>query len=224
MEQFFENRLRRYYELELPKAHRSKRRWPLLIALHGYEGNKDSMMRIAKRIGAGKMVVISLQGPFQFIRRGSTATNFRIGFGWGTTWKMDESIALHHSDLRKVIALALKKFRADPARVFLLGFSQACSYNYRFVFTHSRVVRGVIAVCGGVPGDWDSSPRFRPVHTHILHIAASRDRWYSRAKNLTFPIMLAERAASVDFRIYQSTHRFPRAAIPHIRRWIERHL
>jgi predicted esterase len=224
MEQLFESRLRRYYELELPKRHPGGRRWPLLIALHGYEGNKDSMMRIARRIAAGKMVAISLQAPFQFIRRGSTAHNFRIGFGWGTTWKMEESVALHHSDLRKVIALAVKKYHADSESVFLLGFSQACSYNYRFVFSYPDAIRGVIAVCGGVPGDWDTNPRFRSASTHVLHIAASRDRWYSRAKNLEFPKMLAQRAASVDFRLYQSTHRFPRPAITHIRHWIEKHL
>ena len=33
-----------------------------MIALHGYQGDKDSMMRVARRIANGKMVVISLQG------------------------------------------------------------------------------------------------------------------------------------------------------------------
>jgi predicted esterase len=79
-------------------------------------------------------------------------------------------------------------------------------------------------VCGGVPQDWSENLRYQPSLTHVLHIAATQDEWYSREKNLEFRRQLAERAASLDFRFYQSTHRFPRAAIPHIRHWIEDHL
>ncbi len=222
MEQFLISTVRRYFELEVPRGHppqADRKRWPLLIALHGYEGNKGSMMRLARRIAHGRMVVISLQAPNQFLIRG--LGNYRVGYGWGTPEKMKDSIDLHHRDLRALIRRAAHTYRADPARVFLLGFSQACSYNYRFVFTHPRAVRGVIAVCGGVPGDWSENPRYRPAPAHVLHIAATRDKWYSREKNLGFRRQLAQRAASVDFRFYNSTHRFPRSAIPHIRRWIE---
>jgi predicted esterase len=224
MEKYLNATIRQYYELELPRAHSARKRWPLLIALHGYEGDKDSMMRVAQRIAGGRLVVISLQGPYQLLRRGEDPKSFRAGFGWGTTYKMAESIALHQRSLRALIALAVRRYRADRRRVFLLAFSQACSYNYRFIFTHPREVRGVVAVCGGVPGDWDENPRYHPARTHVLHIAASQDMWYSREKNLQFRRQLAQRAASLDFRFYNSTHRFPRSSIPHIRRWIEKHL
>ena len=87
-----------------------------MLALHGYEGNKDSMMRVARHIADGNMVVISLQGPYQFFRRfGRNPKNFRVGFGWGTTYKMEDSIHLHHRDLETVIELAVRKYHADPA-------------------------------------------------------------------------------------------------------------
>jgi len=222
VEKSFASTVRRYFDLESPRGHKRRKRWPLLIALHGYEGSKESMMRLARRIANGRMVVISLQGPNQFLVPG--VGSFRVGYGWGTPEKSQDSIELHHRDLRALIRLASRRYRADPRHVFLLGFSQACSYNYRFVFTHPRVVRGVIAVCGGVPGDWNSNPRYRPASTHVLHIAATRDKWYPREKNLEARRLLALRAASLDFRFYNSTHRFPRSAIPHIRRWIEQHM
>lgn len=225
MEKFLTSPIRRYYEVELPHTHNPRRRWPLLIALHGYEGNKDSMMRLARRIADGKMVVISLQAPYQFfLRDGDDPKSYRVGFGWGTTYKMEESVDLHHSNIRALIDLAVRKYRAARSHVFLLAFSQACSYNYRFVFTYPARVRGVIAVCGGVPNDWNKNPNYRLSRTHVLHIAALHDRWYSRERNLEFRRELAQRAASLDFRFYNSPHRFPRAAISHIRKWIERHL
>jgi predicted esterase len=137
---------------------------------------------------------------------------------------MDESVALHHRNVRALIALAARRYGADRRRVFLLAFSQACSYNYRFVFTHPREVRGVIAVCGGVPGDWKENPKYQPARTHVLHIAATEDVWYTRERNLQFRRELAQRAASLDFRFYNSVHRFPRTSIPHIRRWIKKRL
>jgi predicted esterase len=171
------------------------------------------------------MVVISLQGPYQFFRRfGRNPKNFRVGFGWGTTYKMEESIELHHRDLETVIQYALRKCHADPDRIFLLAFSQACALNYRFIFAHRRTIRGAVSVCGGVPGDWNDNPHYRSVSTHVLHIAARQDEWYSREKNLEIRRQLWQRATTLDFRFYDSTHKFPRNSIPHIRRWVEKHL
>jgi predicted esterase len=118
----------------------------------------------------------------------------------------------------------VRKYRADPQRIFLLAFSQACSLNYRYVFTHPRAIRGAVCVCGGVPGDWTESPHYRPAATHVLHIAARQDEWYSGEKNQEFRRQLGQRAATLDFRFYNSRHKFPRSSIPHIRRWIEKHL
>jgi len=229
MEGFFTSAVRRYYDLELPKPAGRGRLWPLLIALHGYQGDKDSMMKVARRIAAGRMVAISLQGQNQFfVRHGANdltdTKTYRVVFGWGTSYRMEESIQLHHHAVRHLIRLAVRRHRADPGRVFLLAFSQACAYNYRYVFSYPNDICGVIGVCGGVPGDWRENPRYRRARTHVLHIAATDDEWFTPEKNLENKSRLAERAASVDFRFYNSQHRFPRRAIPHIRKWIERHL
>jgi predicted esterase len=225
MEGFFRSAIRRYFEVESPHHPARRKRWPLLLALHGYEGNKDSMMRVAQQVADGAMVVVSLQGPYQFLRRfGTNPRNFRVGFGWGTMYKMEESIQLHHHDLETVIQLAVRKYGADARRVFLLAFSQACSLNYRYVFSHPQAIRGAIAVCGGVPGDWGQNPAYQHAVTHVLHIAARQDQWYSAEMNREFRRQLRQRAATLDFRVYNSPHKFPRNSIPHIRRWIVEHL
>lgn len=225
MEKFFRSAIRRYYEVEFPNHHTRRKLWPLLVAMHGYEGDKDSMMRIALHVANSNMVVISLQGPYQFFRRlVKDPRSRRVVFGWGTTYKTEDSIELHHHDLTKTIKLAVERYRADPQRVFLLAFSQTCAPNYRYIFTQPQAIRGAVAVCGGVPGDWNENPHYRPASTHVLHLAARQDEWYTPEKNLEFRRLLAQRAATLDFRFYNSTHRFPRQSLPHIRRWIEKHL
>ena len=225
MEKFFRSAIRRYYEVELPANRVRGKRWPLLVALHGYEGDKESMMRVAKHVANSAMIVVSLQGPYQFFRRlVRNPKNLRVVFGWGTTYKMEDSIKLHHRDLETIIRISVLDYHADPQRVFLLAFSQACAANYRYIFTHPRAIRGAVAVCGGVPGDWDANPHYRPSATHVLHIAARQDEWYSRERNLEYRRQLGQRAATVDFRFYNSAHKFPRQSLPHIRHWIEKHL
>jgi phospholipase/carboxylesterase len=225
MEKSFRSSIERYYDVELPSSFERRKKWPVLLAMHGYEGDKDSMMRIAKFIGDDRMVVVSLQAPFQFFRRLSTnPKDLQVVFGWGTTYKMEDSIQLHHRDLETMIAIAVRKYRADPKKVFLLGFSQPCAANYRYIFSHPSAIRGAVAVCGGVPGDWDTNPTYHPAPTAILHIAARKDEWYSREKNHEIRKRLRERVAQLDFRFYDSTHKFPRQSLPQIRRWIQQHL
>jgi predicted esterase len=224
----FTSALHRYYDLDFPKAP-GRGRSPLLIALHGYQGDKDSMMRLARRVAAERMIVISLQGHNQFfIRHGTNdltdTKTYRVVFGWGTSYKMEESVRIHHEAIRKLIDVAVGQHRADANRVFLLAFSQACAYNYRYVFSYPGEIHGVVGVCGGVPGDWHENPVYQPACTHVLHIAATDDEWFTREKNLENKRKLAERAASLDFRFYKSEHRFPRRSIPYIRRWIAAHL
>jgi predicted esterase len=237
MEQTLTSPLTCYFDVEPPSHPSRRKKWPVLIGTHGYEGNKESMMRLLLRITAGEMIAASLQGPYQFwlpdrdavgagegnaLASGAGAGRRRVGFGWGTNYRGLDSVAFHHHAMRQLIATLVRDHRVDPRRVFLVAFSQSCSYNYRFAFTHPGMVRGVVAVCGGIPGDWKENPAYQKDAAHVLHIAATEDHWYSREKNKQYRADLPLRAASTDFRFYNSPHRFPRTAIPHIRRWVEK--
>ena len=127
---------------------------PLLIALHGYGANKQQMMREAQQMAPETFAIASLQGPHQHIREPrQTGGPLRFGFGWLTNFRSEESVALHHQALLDLIRALTDDGIADQSRIFLLGFSQSCALNYRFAFTHVDILRGVVGICGGVPGD-----------------------------------------------------------------------
>lgn len=212
-----------YYDLYAPDGDTGQPR-PLLIAFHGYEGNKESMMALAQNINASDLIIASVQGPNGFFVRSESQPNKpKVGFGWMMQYKAEETIRLHHQTLLSVIEETAAQYRIDRRAIFLLAFSQSVSLNYRFAFTHPGVVRGVIAVCGGIPGDWDQD-KYQNSDTDLLIIAGETDEFYPLERTRTFKDAMASRAASVEYRSFPVGHVFPRGSLAIIDQWITQRL
>jgi phospholipase/carboxylesterase len=180
---------------------------PLLIALHGYGANKSYMMREAQLMAPQQFAIAALQGFHQHIKvPRETGGPLRFGFGWLTNFRSEESVAVHHRALLDLIEILSEEGIADPARVFLLGFSQSCALNYRFAFTHPDRLRGVVGMCGGIPGDWETSSAYHDAEIHVLHLAGTRDEFYPPERVRDYERQLKTRARSVEFKSYDAAH------------------
>lgn len=194
---------------------------PLLIALHGYGANKRQMMREAQLMAPEEFAIASLQGFHQHIREPREAGGpLRFGFGWLTNFKSEESHAIHHRAVLDLIKILDEEGIADPARVFLLGFSQSCALNYRFAFTHPSHLRGVVGICGGIPGDWETSPAYREGPIDVLHLAGTRDEFYSPERVQDYERQLKTRARSVQFKSYDAAHEIVPEMRPDVVQWL----
>ena len=216
-----EQRIKLYYDIYVPGN--AGQKMPLLICLHGYEGNKESMMAKARAINSHDFVIASVQGPNSFfVRNGEDTGKPRIGFGWMMQYKAEETIRLHHDTLSTIIQATHAEYDIDLDRVFLLAFSQSVSLNYRFAFTSPGAVRGVIAVCGGIPGDWsdDTHNKYKVSRTDALIIAGHEDEFYPIERVKTFKDALARRAGHVDFYSFPVGHVFPNDSLPLINGWL----
>jgi predicted esterase len=83
----------------------------------------------------------------------SVASRPRGRLGWITNRRPSESIRLHQDMVLHVLDEAGGQLGIPPERHLLAGFSQAMALNYRFASTYPDAIRGVIAICGGLPGD-----------------------------------------------------------------------
>jgi predicted esterase len=196
-------RINLYYDLRPGTASPA----PLLIALHGYGANKRQMMREAQLMAPEQFAIASLQGFHQHIREPRESGGpLRFGFGWLTNFKSEESVAVHHQALLDLIDSLTEEGIADPKLVFLLGFSQSCALNYRFAFTHPERLRGVIGICGGIPGDWETSGLYRQAQIDVLHLAGTRDEFYPPERVQDYEAQLKRRARSVVFQSCDAAH------------------
>jgi predicted esterase len=188
---------------------------PLLIGLHGYGANKRQMMREAQQMAPEGFAIASLQGFHQHIKEPREPGGpLRFGFGWLTNFHSEESVAIHHQALLDLIKTLTEEGVADPARIFLLGFSQSGALNYRFAFTHGEKLRGVIGICGGIPGDWETSESYRSAEIDVLHLAGTRDEFYPPERVQDYERQLKTRARTVAFKSYDAAHEI----IPEMRR------
>src|SRR5262245_9465791 len=208
-----------YYDLKLPEQKPA----PLLLALHGYGANKRQMMREAQQMAPADFAIASLQGFHQHMREPKEAGGpMRFGFGWLTNFKPEESVAMHHQALLDLIGLLTNEGHVDHDRIFLLGFSQSCALNYRFAFTHPDQLRGVVGICGGIPGDWTTSESYKPTKTAVFHLAGSRDQFYPPERVADYESQLRHRSQSVVFRSYDATHEFVPEMRLDVRDWLVR--
>jgi predicted esterase len=207
-----------YYDLQSATAAPA----PLLIALHGYGASKRQMMREAQAMAPEGFAIASLQGPHQHLKDPKEPGGpLRFGFGWLTNFRPEESVATHHRALLAMIDSLTSEGVADPKRVFLLGFSQSCALNYRFAFTHPAGLRGVIGVCGGIPGDWDSSELYQQTKAAVFHLSGNRDEFYPPARTGVYAAQLRQRASDVECRGYDAAHEIVQPMRDDIREWLE---
>ena len=217
LDRILEARINLYYDLRRGTVSPA----PLLIALHGYGANKRQMMREAQLMAPQQFAIASVQGFHQHIKEPREAGSpLRFGFGWLTNFKSEESVAIHHRAMLDLIKILTDEGIADPARIFLLGFSQSCALNYRFAFTHPHNLRGVVGICGGIPGDWETSTAFRETRLDVFHLAGTRDEFYPPERVQDYERQLKTRARSVQFRSYDAGHEFVPEMRPDVVQWL----
>jgi phospholipase/carboxylesterase len=213
-----------YYDVYVPaeEGTLSAQGRPLLVALHGYGANKRQMMREARAIAPDDFAIASIQGFHQHIREPREAGGpLRFGFGWVTNFHPEESLAIHHDAINSVLDTLINEGVCDAGRIFLLGFSQTCALNFRYAFTYPERLRGVVGICGGLPGDWDSSELYRETKASVLYLSGTRDEFYTPERIRNYGERLRERARDVEVRAYDAAHEIVPAMREDVKEWLQ---
>ena len=212
----FSARLDCHYLLQTPEAVSSET--PLVVTLHGFGMNPEIMLQLTARLFDSDPVLVSLQGPYPFFL---PTPNRDVGYGWVTSRHSAESVRLHHDMVSHVLSEAGQKFDIPPERRVLVGFSQPVGLNYRFAATCPNAVRGVVGICGGLPGDWDTGA-YQPVRAALLHIARSGDEYYKPAVTGQYAERLRRRASDVEFHLIDGGHQMPSTGRRYVSPWLQR--
>jgi predicted esterase len=191
-----------YYDLYVPEHARNA---PLLIAVHGYGAHKRYMMREARLVAPGHFVIASLQAPHPHYRP-TPDGGYRTGYGWLSSENPEPHIKLHHKFALDVIAKLAGEGVIDRERIYMFGFSQACALNFRFAFTYPDTLAGIIGVCGGIPGDIDTNPAYKPFRASTLYLYGDDDEYYKQEQFAEFNEKLASLLPNYRSKHYTAKH------------------
>jgi predicted esterase len=191
-----------YYDIYVPEAIVLPA--PLLIAVHGYGAHKRYMMREARAVADDRFVIAAIQAPHPHYR--PTADGYRIGFGWLSDHKPEQHVRLHHKFVLDVIDKLAFDGLVDRECVILYGFSQACALDFRFAFTYPEILKAIIGVCGGVPGDLDSNAAYKSFPARTFYLYGDDDEFYTEEQFSAFNETLAERLPNYASKQYIAKH------------------
>ena len=199
---------------------------PVLIGMHGYGQDADSLLPILLHVAPPAFLVLSLEGPESAYLEGASISVPRRGFHWGVSTRPDDNRAVHRACVAEAIAWA-RAHGGDPERVLLFGFSQPCSFNYRLALAppHGVPFRAIAAICGGIPGEWTSNEPGTSAsrETDVLHVSTRGDEIYSLDKIARYGERLATRFRSATHSIYDGGHRVPSASADEVRAFLAAH-
>ena len=205
-----------YYDLYLPEN--LKIPAPLLLAVHGYGAHKRYMMREARLVAPENFVVVSIQAPHQHFR--PTDSGYKVGFGWLSDFKAEESVLLHQNFILDVIEKLAEKEIIDMEKVYLYGFSQACALNFRFAFTFPDIVCGVIGVCGGIPSDLETSENYQPTNADVFYLYGNEDEFYPLEKFQGFEQKLRNYLPNFQSKFYDAKHEITNEMREDMKNWL----
>lgn len=205
-----------YYDLFVPES--VEKNAPLLLAVHGYGAHKRYMMREAQMIAPKNFVIASIQAPHQHFR--PTNSGYKIGFGWLTDYQSAESVALHHDFALRVIEKLADEQIIDTNQIYIYGFSQACALNFRFSFTFPEKVRGVVGVCGGIPGDLETNLNYKPTNADVFYLYNDDDEFYPLEKYESFATKLEAYLPNFQSKLYSSKHEIVQPMREDIKTWL----
>lgn len=208
-----------YYDLFVPKV--DAKPLPLLLSIHGYGAHKRYMMREGQAVAPENFVVASLQGFYQHFRpKRDNPKDFRIGFNWLTNYKAEESVALHHKFVIDVIEKLVNDGIVNRDKIFLLGFSQACALNFRFALTHPEILRGIVGICGGIPGDLETSELYQTSNADAFYLYNTQDEFYELENYQDGAEKLKNRFAGFDSKCYQAKHEITDEMRIDVKNWL----
>jgi polyhydroxybutyrate depolymerase len=137
----------RFYTIVLPEG--LKGPVPLVMVLHGAGGTRDRVEQVSGFTQLGQQKKFAVIYP-----KGQMAT--LLGMYSGQAWNSGYlSAKFNHDDVKFLKAILQREIgfrRADPARCYIVGFSNGGMMAYRMACEYAEGLAGIMVVAGSMNG------------------------------------------------------------------------
>ena len=152
----------RGYKVITPKNYDPKKKYPLILSLHGFTSNGAGQARFFPLADLAEKHGFVYSFP-SGLERSWNATNACCD------WKDKHDDSAY---LRGFILWAVEKFNVDKKRIYVTGLSNGGFMSYRMAMDHADLITAIAPFAGVGYKDWPRQPK-NPVS--VLHIHGTRD-------------------------------------------------
>ena len=150
------------YCLLAPLHYERNYAYPLLVWLHGPEGDEREVKRIMPLVSLRNYVSLAVRGP----------AADRRGFGWPET---ADSIVTAESRIADAVSQARQKFNVHRDRIFLAGFGTGGTMALRLALRRPDRYAGAASLAGQFPAGHAPLSRLAAVRRSRMLIMHCRD-------------------------------------------------
>jgi len=185
-------------------------RLPAMVTVHGWLGNEHVMAIFERALPEG-VAVFSPRGPV--IADG--------GYGWFADRDAGTDFMPGLDALHEYVRRLPEAYPLDPARIFLMGFSQGTAMGYGLMLKEPGLVAGLAALAGFLPTPaqiWAEPGRLEGKPVFIAH----------GMEDERVPVVEAHRArealtragAEVAYHEYPTSHKMNAQGMRDLKRWL----
>lgn len=196
---------------------------PLLLLLHGVRSNERDLFSLTPELDP-RWLIVSLRAPLE---RGPAAYAwFDVQFA-PDGFVIDPDALRRSRDLvRAFIPGAVAAYGADPARVYLLGFSQGAILSLTTALSGPEPIAGVAALSGRIPPEatpWAVADE-RTAGLPVLQRHGRQDAVIGIEHAHRARAVLEHQRVALDYREGDYGHSIPRPILDDVNGWLAQRL
>jgi phospholipase/carboxylesterase len=185
-----------------------------VVMLHGRSGNEDVMWIFAQTIPADWLIVAPR--GIEADPGGSFSWRLRQRDEWPTLEQFDEAVTA----VTQFIHALPDLYHADPAQIYLMGFSQGAAAAYATAMRHPGLVQGIAGLVGFIPTNCDSALDDSPlIDLPVFMAVGKRDPLIPPERAAGCAQTLTMAGTNLEYHEYDTGHKLNRAGMLDLSAW-----
>jgi phospholipase/carboxylesterase len=186
---------------------------PTVVMLHGRSGDENVMWVFASALPGDWLIVAPR--ALKPDPDGGYTWHPRKANEWPPLTAFDESVAA----VVRFVQTLPELYKADPNRIYLMGFSQGAALAYATAMRHPDLIEGIAGLMGFVPEDSDSESLAALKGLPIFMAAGAHDALIPLEHARESARVLREAGAALDYHEYDTGHRLSAQGMRDLKRW-----
>jgi phospholipase/carboxylesterase len=182
--------------------------------LHGRSGNEDAMWIFARQLPKN-WLILAPRG-IKPDPAGGYAWHPRQRDEWPPLSTFDEAVAAVTHFIEGLVTV----YDADPARIYLMGFSQGAATSYATAMKDPGLVQGIAGLVGFVPVESDAAVETAALAGLPIFMAVGKnDAYIPVSRTASCAETLRAAGADLDYHAYETGHRLNAQGMRDLKAW-----